>query len=194
MTAPTQTRTYKLGAVLPHVNRAAHLIGNQFGVATILGWRASARDKAGHPAGLALDFMCDRAQGDAINAFCMANAEALGIKYTIWQQTYFVPGEEPEPMEDRGSPTQNHMDHVHAQFTLRPGTGKLTDTSGLTPVGVDGYGPGDIAQDALAAALAPFDGWQGDLTGVAVKLTATAAALALVVAGVARTVTPGRTP
>ena len=80
MTAPAPAgRTYSLGAVLPHVRKAAELIANRFDVATILGWRASARDPLGHPAGRALDFMvyADRAKGDAVNAYLLANAGAL---------------------------------------------------------------------------------------------------------------------
>lgn len=42
------------------------------------------------------------------------NAEALGTEYTLWQQQQWTPGKGPSPMENRGSPTENHMDHVHA--------------------------------------------------------------------------------
>ena len=35
------------------------------------------------------------------------------MKYVIWRQRYWEPGGSWEPMEDRGSPTANHMDHVH---------------------------------------------------------------------------------
>jgi hypothetical protein len=181
VTAPPQTggRTYNLGAVLPHVRRAAELVGNRFGVATILGWRATARDKLGHPAGLALDYMCDRAQGDQINAYLHANAAALGLKYTIWLQTYHPVGGAPEPMEDRGSPTQNHLDHVHAQFKATGGDG--------TPLAADFAGV-STSTGATASGGGLFDGWAGDVLAIGVKVAATGAALALVVTGVRQTV------
>jgi hypothetical protein len=161
-----------LGAVLPHVRRAAELVGNLYGIENVLGWRASARDMLGHPAGLALDFMCDPSTGRKVNAYLLANAGALGVKYTIHEQTYFVPGEPPEPMEDRGSVTQNHGDHVHAQFRATGGNG--------TPVATDA--------GAAGAGGGLFDSWAGDLLALGVKFGATGAALALVVAGVRTTV------
>lgn len=173
MTAPAPARDYKLGPVLPHVRRAAELTGAKFGVASILGWRPTAIDMAGHPAGRALDFMCSRSQGDGIADFLLANAEALGVQHVIWLQRYREPGGDWEPMEDRGSPTQNHMDHVHAKFGLT--------AAGVTK-GVIDTGGGLLDQ------LNPFDDWSADLLGVGVKLTATAAALVLVVLGVHRTV------
>lgn len=177
MTAPPKEagaggRTYSLGPVLPHVRTAAQLVGNLFGVETIGGWRATARDPLGHPAGRALDFMCSKAQGDRINAFLLANAGALGVQYTIWQQTYFEPGEPPEPMEDRGSATQNHLDHVHANFLVLPGTGQITEV----PKASRTMGGAGV-----------FDGWSGDLLGIGLQVAGFGAALALVVLGVKKT-------
>jgi hypothetical protein len=168
--------SYSLGPVLPHVRRAAELVGALYGVETVLGWRASAVDKMGHPAGRALDFMCSRAQGDKINAYLLANADALGIQYTIWRQTYYEPGKAPSRMADRGSPTANHEDHVHANFTVRAGSGAVSaDFAGV-----------EAAADVDAAG--PFDGWAGDVLGLGLKLGATVAALALVVTGLRSTV------
>lgn len=172
MTAPPQ-RAYSLGAVLPHVRRAAELVGNLYGVESVLGWRASAVDKLGHPAGLALDFMCSKAQGDAVNAYLLANAGPLGVKYTIWRQTYYEPGKTPDPMEDRGSPTQNHMDHVHVTFRATGGDG--------SPMSAGATG-GSAADGGV------FDGWAGGLLATGVKVTAIGAALVLLVTGVRKTV------
>ncbi len=36
-----------------------------------------------------------------------------GAPHVIWQQQLWYPDGSVEPMEDRGDPTQNHMDHVH---------------------------------------------------------------------------------
>lgn len=179
MTAPAKVRrTYSLGAVLPHVRRAADVVGNLFDVETILGWRASAIDTAGHPAGLALDFMVysDSAKGDRVAEYLLANAGPLGVKYVIWRQRYREPGGAWEPMEDRGSPTANHMDHPHATFkaTGGDGTAVSADFAGVTATGTADGGT--------------FDGWAGGLAGVALKLAMTGAALALVVNGVRKTV------
>lgn len=182
MTAPAPARReYKLGPVLPHVRRAAELVGNRYGVASILGWRASAVDMKGHPAGLALDFMCDRATGDAINSYLHANAAALGVAYTIWQQTYLPVDGDPEPLEDRGSPTANHRDHVHANFKVTGGNGK--------PVSADVAGGN--SGGAVDESDGPmFDGWAGDLLGIGLKVAATGAALALLVTGVRKSASP----
>lgn len=190
MTAPaTARRTYKLGAVLPHVRWAAEEVGNRYGVGTILGWRATARDMAGHPAGRALDYMTSSsAQGWEIVAHLSANAEGYAVDYLIFERTYIKPDGTREPMEDRGSPTQNHMDHVHAQFKVRPGTKDVGKRSGyIANPATDG------PLERLVDAVNPFDGWQTDALAVGIKLTVAGAALALIVAGAARTVTPGGT-
>lgn len=75
-----------------------------------------------HSSGEAVDFMTggDFALGDAINAFILQNAEALGVQYTIWRQMMHYADGRTSLMEDRGSPTQNHMDHVHARVNAGP--------------------------------------------------------------------------
>lgn len=183
MSAAEKARTYSLGAVLPHVRTAANVVGNLFGVATILGWRASARDMAGHPAGRALDFMVyrDKARGDRINAYLLENADALGVQYTIWQQTYYEPGAAPDPMEDRGSDTQNHRDHVHASFTVLPGSGAVKPPTGGT----------GVRKGVHVDSGGPLDGWAGSLAGIGLKLLAIGAGLALVVTGVKKIATNG---
>lgn len=89
------------------------------GSITIGGTRPSATDPGGHPSGLALDWMvqADTALGDALVQYSIANWDALGIDYLIYQQRYLgSPGGSWSYMEDRGSPTQNHMDHVHINY------------------------------------------------------------------------------
>jgi hypothetical protein len=69
-----------------------------------------------HGAGLAVDIMVDSATGDRIAAFLQKNASELGIEYLIWKQRIWRPATSNSwrGMSDRGSPTANHMDHVHA--------------------------------------------------------------------------------
>ncbi|WP_211366878.1 hypothetical protein [Pseudonocardia kunmingensis] len=110
------------GAVKPWVAQAGGLLRCEFDIATVGGvaQRASASD---HPRGLAMDFRADRATGDALAECALDNMRALSVKYVIWRQRINY-GEGWEPMEDRGSPTGNHMGHVHISFDSRPsGTG-----------------------------------------------------------------------
>jgi hypothetical protein len=67
-----------------------------------------------HPEGYALDFMTT--SGDAIADCAVENADALGISYVIWNQRINT-GSGWRRMEDRGSPTANHEDHVHLSFS-----------------------------------------------------------------------------
>ena len=84
---------------------------------TIGGTRASAADPGGHPSGLALDYMCNPTLGDAIVAYHVAHWDELGVEYIIWQQRMLSsPGGSWKGMENRGSATANHMDHVHVNY------------------------------------------------------------------------------
>jgi hypothetical protein len=47
--------------------------------------------------------------------YCAANLGQLGLKYVIWRQRINL-GRGWSNMADRGSLTQNHMDHVHITF------------------------------------------------------------------------------
>lgn len=95
-------------------SRAAVLctaVQKKFGLSSIGGYRPNAGE---HSTGQAIDFMIgSSSQGDAIAAFVQANVGTYNVKYLIWQQRYWAPGEGWSTMEDRGSPTANHMDHVH---------------------------------------------------------------------------------
>jgi hypothetical protein len=123
-TAVTQIAhiTNSAGNVRPQVQAAANaVVSNVPGVAglTLGGTRSSATDPHGHPSGLALDYMVlsDSSLGDAIVQYHRDHWSELGVEYLIWQQRYLgSPGGSWEPMSDRGSPTANHMDHVHVNY------------------------------------------------------------------------------
>jgi hypothetical protein len=74
-----------------------------------------------HHSRTAVDFMVfgNRTAGDQLAEWLWANASALGLKHLIWQRrirsTVISPGVW-RPMADRGSPTANHEDHIHAWF------------------------------------------------------------------------------
>lgn len=38
------------------------------------------------------------------------------VAYTLFRQSYAEPGQPAVPMEDRGDPVQNHLNHVHASL------------------------------------------------------------------------------
>ncbi|EEQ30456.1 hypothetical protein McanCB56680_003836 [Microsporum canis] len=87
--------------------------------------------KSDHCCGLATDMMCTTKAGKRDRDFfgrlmaewVMYNRKALNLKYVIWGQRIWNPSIDSEcpwtlwrPMEDRGSITQNHWDHVHVSY------------------------------------------------------------------------------
>jgi hypothetical protein len=77
------------------------------------GWAA----RGEHSSGKALDIMTtDKALGDQIAAFLQAHAAELNLFDVIWWDRIWTPVRAAEgwrPYGDHGSPTANHMDHVH---------------------------------------------------------------------------------
>lgn len=110
------------GPVQPQTQAAADAVVSNVpgaGAITIGGTRPSAADPGGHPSGRALDWMVlsDVALGNAIVNYHIANWDALGVDYIIYQQRMLSsPGGSWTYMEDRGSPTANHMDHPHVNY------------------------------------------------------------------------------
>ncbi|MGY1837543.1 hypothetical protein ACI79P_20855 [Blastococcus sp. SYSU DS0510] len=114
--------TNSSGSVRPQVQAAADaVVSNVPGAAgiTLGGTRPSAADPGGHPSGLALDYMVmsNAALGDAIVEYHRAHWAELGVDYLIWEQRMLSsPGGSWQAMEDRGSGTANHFDHVHVNY------------------------------------------------------------------------------
>lgn len=133
--AATKKRTYKL----PHVHKApkkvAQYLGNKYGIKTIGGYRKSAHDPKGHPSGNALDFMINdvkngRSVGQSLASDAQNHAKKYGVDYIIWKQRIWTAGNAKDSwkkMEDRGSKTANHFDHVH--INIKPGA-KVPDNLG----------------------------------------------------------------
>ncbi|MGY2065770.1 LysM peptidoglycan-binding domain-containing protein [Blastococcus sp. SYSU DS0619] len=98
-----------------HVRPAVQEIAEQFGIGTVL-------TRPGHSPteGRAADFMVydDSATGDAVAQYAIDNAGRFGVDYVIWEQRIAGSwtGWAWQAMEDRGSPTANHMDHPHVAF------------------------------------------------------------------------------
>lgn len=153
--------------------RVARAVAQKFPeIETIGGWRPV--DKfPDHPSGRAVDIMIPnydaesgKQLGDAVRDYLYANRDAFHIEYMIWRQ-YYIPSEgEGNLMEDQGSPTKNHYDHVHVTTvgggapqpgqtygpapeggSQRPSTGKGCAPSGLGDVSLDAAGiPEDVAK------------------------------------------------
>lgn len=117
---------FAYGGVAPHVAAAGdevtRVFGRMPGGIGGVGARANASD---HPSGFALDFMTlgNRGLGNRVAGFLTANWQRLAIKYLIWLQRIASSPGAWRGMADRGSPTANHMDHVHASFLGGPGGG-----------------------------------------------------------------------
>jgi hypothetical protein len=78
-----------------------------------------------HSTGHALDIMVSGSEGDAVAAWLKANYQKLGISELIWSQRIWTVQRSSEGwrwMEDRGSTTANHYDHVHVTVYGNAGT------------------------------------------------------------------------
>jgi len=70
-----------------------------------------------HSTGQALDIMVSSSSlGDAIAAWVRDNHDALGVSEILWSQQIWTVERSSDGwrwLEDRGSATANHYDHVH---------------------------------------------------------------------------------
>ncbi|SMY11310.1 ligand-binding protein SH3 [Brevibacterium jeotgali] len=68
-----------------------------------------------HNSGNAVDIMISGSTGDSIKDYLIQNKDKLNVKYVIWEQKIYASytGWSGRAMEDRGSVTANHYDHVH---------------------------------------------------------------------------------
>ena len=118
--------------VKPHVAEFRKFIYEQFGITDIGGYREG--DPQDHGKGLALDVMVPKSSklGDEVAQLAIDNIKEAGITYIIWKQRFYMEVQNKygapkkwNPMEDRGSITQNHYDHVHISFSPEGGTGRF---------------------------------------------------------------------
>ncbi len=110
-----------LGRVQPGVRDAARFLSCLYEEPDLIGVAGRAR-VSDHPRGLAVDLMVRGERGDRIAECALANQEALGVSYVIWEQRVNY-GDGWERMADRGSDTENHFDHVHVSFGSGGGSG-----------------------------------------------------------------------
>ncbi|HSI27212.1 MAG TPA: hypothetical protein VK948_07355 [Aeromicrobium sp.] len=107
----------------PDTIRVHRVVCSAFPQLTRYGGRSGGGD---HATGRALDIMTKDVQvGTAIAIFMREHAAELGISQVIWRQhiwTVQMAGGGWRSMDDRGSPTANHMDHVHVATYGNRGT------------------------------------------------------------------------
>lgn len=138
-----------LGAVTPNTRRKAEMIwlachlalGRAPGV--LWGFDPNPANTE-HHSRRAVDFMTthhgwgnDRAVGDWIAQHCIDNAARYGVSHVIWRQRIYpawgslqaAHGGGWRLMEDRGSTTENHMDHPHVLFGRDTIAGTITPTA-----------------------------------------------------------------
>jgi len=140
-TACGQTAGYDLGPVKPELARLVGILGPMLGIQTVGGYRESAHDPQGHPSGRAADFMvpltaAGKQQGAELAEYARSNAGELGVDYIIWYQRIWSAdraGEGWRPMEDRGSDTENHRDHVHINVLPATSVDTVSDATTVAP-------------------------------------------------------------
>ena len=111
--------------ITPRMREVRNEIDSRFGPFPAIGCYRPGNDGE-HPLGRACDFMLDTGGvmptassiqlGYDIAAWAQANASRLGIMYIIYRQRIWdvrMASSGWVPMEDRGSITANHYDHVH---------------------------------------------------------------------------------
>lgn len=110
-----------LGDVAPHVKAAAYEIAQKFNVWNIGGRATSGHiNGSDHYTGHALDVMVmsDKAKGDAVTAYAIAQKERWNVKYVIWYKRIWENGQWTHYVGS--SP---HTDHVHISFHKAAGSG-----------------------------------------------------------------------
>lgn len=101
----------------PHAAAFKEEVASIYGIDSFSLYRPG--DTQDHGAGLAVDFMVPVGSqlGDDVANYSISNMEENNISYVIWeQQIYGSWNSQWEAMEDRGSVTANHYDHVHVSF------------------------------------------------------------------------------
>lgn len=105
------------GGLHYHVAVYKEFVGSMFGITSYSLYRPG--DPQDHGQGKAIDFMVPVSStlGDMIASYAVSTMDHYGVSYVIWKQHIFGDWNRTwVPMEDRGSITQNHYDHVHVSF------------------------------------------------------------------------------
>lgn len=157
---------YQGGGLVAGTDELRKIISERFGISNIGGYRGE--DGFGeHSTGRALDVMVgnNKAKGDAIRDFALSNAAAMDLKWVIWRRHLYYPGGGGYDMEDRGSPTANHMDHVHifsgpaiTNGLLGPLKSKDAERNAAAPATPGDAAPGPAQSDVTPASASSGGG------------------------------------
>ncbi|WP_051707030.1 SH3 domain-containing protein [Nocardioides aequoreus] len=112
-TAPCANGAVASGGLQPRAQTVMNAVCNAFPDITTYGGAAG---RGEHGTGLAIDIMVSGARGEQVKQFLYANASQFGLSNIIYAQTIWSAqrgGEGFRGMENRGSSTANHFDHVH---------------------------------------------------------------------------------
>lgn len=99
--------------VSPNIVAVHQAVCGNFPEITVYG---TLRSDGEHSQGIAVDIMVSGDRGWQVAEFLQENYQALGINYVIYSRQIWQPGSSYtgwQGMEDRGSITANHYDHVH---------------------------------------------------------------------------------
>jgi hypothetical protein len=186
-----------LGPVKDYVQGYATALASMFGIKTAGGWRAS-DPFPDHPSGHAVDFMITdigtggradkntqgKAAGDALANYAVANADALGVKYVIWNHNVWTRAKGWHPYAQAGQGP--HDDHVHITWNDAPGSVAPSGISALP-----GSNAANLVQTGLlSGASSTVDRLMKQAEGTATTLAVAGLGLALVAAGLWLTVSP----
>jgi hypothetical protein len=166
-------------AMLDNVEATVRSLADRFGFTDVGGVRP--KDQfPDHPGGYAADFMIhgDKAKGDALVAFSVANAKAIGLDYMIWYGRVWDIDKDPIGLPHsqwrRYTGTSNpHTDHVHQTYKR-----------GVTPM-LDGISSG---VQNVAGKLFDVDAFMHQVHGTSVTLLAAGLGVVLLGIGVALSV------
>lgn len=106
--------------VLPHVQKFANAMCSETGACSVSTYEGHSPTASRAVDILASDVYGERptdnnALGNTVAEFALAHQSEHAITYVIWMQR-INSGDGWRDMEDRGSITQNHYDHVHVSF------------------------------------------------------------------------------
>ena len=104
----------------PNAARGAQHARQVFNFGGEIGGRGSRPGPSDHPSGNAIDVMTqnNKRLGQDMADYYVKNKDSLNVKYVIFNQRIASPRTNWQwsKMRDRGSATQNHLDHVHISF------------------------------------------------------------------------------
>ena len=161
-----------------HLNRVGKPLPvyPEMGSSVMWGYNAGGAE---HGTGRAIDFMSrnSKSVGDEVADYLWANRERFGLIHLIWRQRIRSTVTQPgvwRGMSDRGSPTENHMDHVHAYFNGKAVSGSSGGSQSTTPAPKRTYykptGTDLTVKDIQGIVGAKADGYYGDNTEAAVAV------------------------